>query len=110
MAFSFVQTPGLSPFYDFAALRSTVADLNVTSYTNPNGETLTPDQFGMKRIIGADVLNCPRGFVVQFTRVNQGTSLKMTIAQDNGTATAGALPEIPNTTNFGSLTIQVIGQ
>lgn len=109
MAFSLTVTPGLSPIWELNALRATVADLNVTSYVNPGGETLLPETFGMKRLLGAVVIVGQRGFVYNFTRVAQGTSLKMTIAQDVTPAATAALPEITNANAHGAVTVLVFG-
>jgi hypothetical protein len=89
-------------------VRSASLDVNVTSYVNPGGETFTPDMFGFKRLIGATVTIGVRGFVYNF--VKSGVNLKLTIAQDNGTATAAALPEIPNGNAHGAITVLAIGR
>lgn len=106
MAFSVVRNDGYSPMMgDLGNLRCVAVDLNVTSYVNPGGETLVPAALGLSRIIGIIPLANARGFVFGFTR----STNKMTIAQDNGTATAAALPEIPNATNFGTVSLLVVG-
>lgn len=106
MAFTITPSPGTSPVIGRAgALRLVAVDINISSYTNPGGETLVPANFGMNRILGVIAIGCPFGFVVNFTR----STNKVTIARDNAAATAAALPEIPNTNAFGALSLLVIG-
>lgn len=106
MATALVVTPGTSPVYgQDGPIRTTIADLNITSYTT-GGDVLLPDTFGMKRIFGVNVIGCPRGYVPQYIT----STGKLTIAWDNGTATAATLPEITSTTNVGVIRVQVLGQ
>lgn len=110
MAFSLTRTPGVSPALgELGPLRVVSADLNVSSYTNPNGETLDPLMFGMKFILGVVAISAPRGFVYNYTYNATAAQSKLTIAQDNGVATAAALPEIPNSTNHGTVRFLIIG-
>ena len=106
MAYSIVPNPGTSMApVELGPLRGVAVALNITSYTNPGGEILVPANLGMSRIIGVVAIVCPFGFVVNFTRATN----TVTIARDNGTATAAALPEVTNGNNFGALSLLVIG-
>lgn len=106
MAFSITPAPGTSLVpIKLGNLRASAVDINITSYTNPGGETLVPASFGMNRILGVIPIACPFGFVVNFTRATN----KVTIARDNSAATAAALPEVTNANAFGALSLLVIG-
>lgn len=106
MATTLVVTPGISPFYgDAGALRLTVADLNITSYTT-GGDVLLPETFGLKRILGVSLLGAPRGYVIQFITATN----KLTVAWDNSVAAAAILPEVTAATAVGIIRVAVYGQ
>jgi hypothetical protein len=108
MAFNVVNTPGVSPVIFKAAARIVVADLNITSYTNPGGEQLDPKAFNMTRILAVLPMSTsgrPATYVP-----GTGVAGKLVINQDATPAAAAALPEVPNATNVGVVRVVVFGQ